>query len=65
MWATRLLPQLKEILVNTVLAAWDKVDWWAGGVGIFGFDVLPDNDLNLWLIEVNKCPTMQQNTEVT
>ena len=65
MWATRLLPQLKEILVNTVLAAWDKVDWWTGGVGIFGFDVLPDNDLNLWLIEVNKCPTMQQNTQVT
>ena len=27
--------------------------------------MLPDNDLNLWLIEVNKCPTMQQNTEVT
>ena len=34
-------------------------------MGIFGFDVLPDNDLKLWLIEVNKCPTMQQTTEVT
>ena len=51
--------------MNTVLSSWSKIEWRSGGVGLFGFDVLPDNDLHLWLIEVNKCPSMQQTTPVT
>ena len=64
-WATKMLPQVKEIIVNTVLAAWDKIEWWPGGVGLFGFDLMPDTDYKIWLIEANKCPTMQMNTAVT
>ena len=60
-----MLPQLKEIIVNTVLCTFDTVEWRPGGVGIYGFDVFPDENLKLWLIEVNKCPAMEYSTQVT
>ena len=49
-------PQLEEIIVNTILSGWGHIDWRPGGVGIYGFDIMTDVDLKLWLIEVNKCP---------
>ena len=48
--------------MNTVLCTYDHVEWRPGGVGIYGFDIFPDEDLKLWLIEVNKCPAMEYST---
>ena len=48
-----------------MLSAWDKIEWRKGGVGIFGFDIMPDENGKMWLLEVNKCPTMEYSTGVT
>ena len=56
---------MKEIIIQTILCAWDKIEWRKGAVGMFGFDVLADTNDKLWLIEVNKCPTMEYSTAVT
>ena len=32
---------------------------------LFGFDVMVDEDLNMWLIEVNSSPAMDYSTSVT
>lgn len=36
-----------------------------GNVGIYGFDIISDRSNKLWLLEVNKCPTMEMTTTVT
>ena len=47
------------------MSAWDKIEWRKGGIGIYGFDLLPDENGKLWLLEINKCPTMEYSTAVT
>jgi hypothetical protein len=64
-WETYMLPQAKEIIVQSMLSAWEKIEWRKNGVGIFGFDLMPDNTNKLWLLEINKCPTMELSTHVT
>ena len=32
---------------------------------LFGYDIMVDNDLNCWLIEVNASPAMDYSTAVT
>jgi D-alanine-D-alanine ligase-like ATP-grasp enzyme len=60
-----MLPQAKEIIVQSILAAWDRIEWRKNAIGIFGFDLMPDSNCKLWLLEVNKCPTMEYSTHVT
>jgi tubulin monoglycylase TTLL3/8 len=47
------------------LSAWDKIEWRQGSVGLYGYDIMVDTNLNCWLIEVNKCPAMDYSTAVT
>lgn len=56
---------MKEIVIQSILSAWDKIEWRKGGVGLYGLDIFPDADHKLWLIEINKCPTMEYSTKVT
>ena len=64
-WNSKWYPQMKEIIVQSILSAWDKIEWHKGGVGIYGFDLFPDENGKLWLLEINKCPTMEYSTQVT
>ena len=64
-WETKWYPQMKEIVIQSILSAWDKIEWRKGGVGLYGFDLFPDADGKLWLLEINKCPTMEYSTQVT
>ena len=52
-------------MIQSILSAWDKVEWRKGGVGVYGFDLFPDVNGKLWLLEINKCPTMEYSTGVT
>jgi len=64
-WESKWYPQIKEIVIQSILSAWDKIEWRKGGVGVYGLDIFPDVDHKLWLIEINKCPTMEYSTKVT
>ena len=60
-----MLPQAKEIIIQSILSAWERIEWRKNSIGIFGFDLMPDASRKLWLLEVNKCPTMEYSTHVT
>ena len=51
--------------MQSILSAWDKIEWRKGGIGVYGFDLFPDENGKLWLLEINKCPTMEYSTAVT
>ena len=48
----------------TILSAWEKIDWSQNSFGIYGYDIIIDQQLRPWLIEVNKCPALAPNTQV-
>ena len=64
-WNEKWYPQVKEIIIQSILSAWDKIEWRKGGIGLYGFDLFPDVNGKLWLLEINKCPTMEYSTAVT
>ena len=51
-------------LIVEAMAAWDRSNHRANSYEIFGVDVMLDADLRPWLIEVNNCPGLKQNSEV-
>lgn len=48
-----------------MLAVQPKISQRNRSIGLYGFDIIPDSSHKLWLLEVNKCPTMETTTEVT
>lgn len=48
----------------TILAAWEKVTWGDNGVGIYGYDIIIDETFRPWLIEVNKSPALNPDTQI-
>ena len=56
---------MKEIIIQSILCSWDKIEWRKNAIGNYGFDILADTKDKLWLIEINKCPTMEYSTAVT
>lgn len=58
--ATDLVPQMKDIVIDTFLATKKIMNPVAGqranGFELFGYDFMIDEDFRVWLIEVNTCP---------
>jgi D-alanine-D-alanine ligase-like ATP-grasp enzyme len=46
-------------------SVWEKVTWNEWHLGLYGFDIMPDACDKLWLLEVNKFPSMEENSPVT
>ena len=41
------------------------MDWRPNAIGFYGFDIIPDDYGKLWLLECNKCPSMEYSTAIT
>jgi glutathione synthase/RimK-type ligase-like ATP-grasp enzyme len=54
-----------EIVQKAMTSAQPQINQKNGSVGLYGFDIIPDATKKLWLLEVNKCPTMDTHNEVT
>lgn len=64
-WEEYFKPQLESIIKLSLLSSWDKIEWRNNSVGLYGYDVMIDKDCKMWLLEVNKCPTMEHSTKIT
>ena len=69
-WTEKLAKQIRKIVLNSLKSVQDMVDVHADqkkGVQfeLFGYDIMVDEYLNCWLIEVNASPAMDYSTAVT
>lgn len=62
-WTTRLWPQIREIVLQTVLTA--VIQPREGAFELLGFDLMITQELDVWLLEVNSSPSLQRSTAVT
>ena len=61
-----LLPTMKNIIAKSLLAARKKIDpnKRKHCFELFGYDFIVDTDFNLWLIEVNTNPCIEESSEL-
>ena len=65
-WEERLYEGIKNIVINSLESVQDNFESKKGQpFEMFGYDIMIDDDLNCWLIEVNSSPAMDYSTEVT
>lgn len=55
-WADSLWPQLCNIIVQTLRATEEKLEPRAESFELYGFDMMIDEHMNVWLLEVNLSP---------
>ena len=48
----------------SIISAWEKIDWNNSCIGVYGFDIIIDDTLKPWLIEVNKSPALAADTKI-
>jgi tubulin monoglycylase TTLL3/8 len=60
-----LLGKMKEIVVATILGTVDQISARKGSFEQLGYDMMIDENLNPWLIEVNSSPAMDYSTPIT
>lgn len=57
--------KINTILRLTIDSAKDQIEHRDNSYEIFGFDLMVDENFNVWLIEVNSSPAMDYSTEIT
>lgn len=64
-WEDKLKEQTQNIIINCLESVQDMFECKKGCFELFGFDLMVDDDFNMWLIEVNSSPAMDYSTPVT
>lgn len=64
-WEDKLKEQTKGIVINCLESVQDMFECKKGCFELFGFDLMVDEDFQMWLIEVNSSPAMDYSTQVT
>lgn len=64
-WEENLWPQIKKYVKASLQSVQDQVDNRKNSFEFFGYDFMVDEDLRVWLIEVNSSPSMDMGTPTT
>lgn len=66
-WDDVIVDKIKSIVINSLESVQDMFESSNKGqmFELFGYDIMIDDDLNCWLIEVNSSPAMDYSTAVT
>lgn len=61
---TLMWSKITEVVLKTLYCVQDSIPASANSFELFGFDVLIDQDLKPWLIEVNASPSLSRENEL-
>ena len=64
-WTNTVVPQIKEAVIDSVLSAQEWLEHRNNSHALLGYDLMLDEKLNVWLIEVNSSPAMDFSTPIT
>ena len=56
---------MKEIVIYTIKCCADFMKPRKRSFEIFGYDFMIDENLNIWLIEINSSPSMDHSASIT
>jgi D-alanine-D-alanine ligase-like ATP-grasp enzyme len=61
-----IIPQMKEHIIKSMFAVRKKIDPFKRKhcFELFGYDFILDQDFNVWLIEVNTNPCIEESSEL-
>lgn len=62
-WDSRIKPQIREIVIKTFQSCSSKMKHRERSFEIYGFDLMLDENLKPWLIEVNLSPACSERTQ--
>jgi hypothetical protein len=57
-------PDIQELIVKSLVCVDDTVAFQPNAFELFGYDVLIDQDLRSWLVEVNSSPSMATDSDL-
>jgi D-alanine-D-alanine ligase-like ATP-grasp enzyme len=59
-----MFPKMRQIIVDSIVAVFQKIDpnRRLNCFEIYGYDFMIDEDLNVWLIEVNTNPCLETSS---
>lgn len=64
-WEEKIVPQMKDIVRHTTMAAQGDMRARKNSFALYGYDFMIDEGLGVWLLEVNASPTMEPSTDIT
>ena len=56
-------PKIKDVVYKTLKSVQESMEQRQFCFEVYGFDIILDNDLNPWVIEVNLSPACNERTE--
>ena len=60
-----LMPQIEQGVIDSILAAKEVLQHRDRSHELFGYDFMVDENLNVWLLEINASPSMEFSTKIT
>ena len=60
-WATQVQPQIESIVLKSLISTMNCIEPNPNCFELFGYDIMLDEDLKCWLIEVNSSPSLEKD----